>query len=221
VLKNRIMVSPMATYSAKDGIPGDFHLVHLGSRAMGGAAIIFTEMTCTSPEARITPGCPGLWNDDQGAAWRRIVDFVHANSEAKIALQLGHAGRKGSTRLAWEGIDLPLRPIDGENWKLISASGIPYIDGVSQDPGEIDRAQMLQIKQDFLAAAERGQKAGFDWLELHCAHGYLLSSFISPLTNFRSDEYGGSLENRLRYPLEVFRELRAQWPQSGGWHHTG
>ncbi len=214
VLKNRIMVSPMATYSAQDGLPGDFHLVHLGSRAMGGAAIVFTEMTCTSPQARITPGCPGLWNDAQAQAWARIVDFVHNNSEAKIALQLGHAGRKGSTRLAWEGIDLPLRPMDGENWRLVSASGIPYVEGVSQDPGEIDRAQMLQIKQDFLDAAQRGDQAGFDWLELHCAHGYLLSSFISPLTNFRKDEYGGSLENRLRYPLEVFRALRAQWPQN-------
>ncbi|VVE50762.1 salicylyl-CoA 5-hydroxylase [Pandoraea morbifera] len=210
-LKNRIVMSPMAMYSAVDGVPGDFHLVHLGSRALGGAGMIVAEMTCVSPDARITPGCPGLWNDTQRDAWKRIVDFVHAGSDAKIAMQIGHAGRKGSTRLAWDGIDLPL---DEGNWPLISASPLPYIDGVSQTPREMTRADMDRVKDDFVQAARRAAEAGFDWLELHCAHGYLLSSFISPLTNRRTDEYGGSLENRLRYPLEVFRAVRAVWPDA-------
>ncbi len=208
-LKNRIVMSPMAMYSAVDGVPGDFHLVHLGSRALGGAGMIVAEMTCVSPDARITPGCPGLWNDEQRDAWKRIVDFVHSGSDAKIAMQIGHAGRKGSTRLAWDGIDLPLN--DG-NWPLISASPMPYIDGVSQTPREMTRADMGRVKDDFVQAARRAAEAGFDWLELHCAHGYLLSSFISPLTNQRQDEYGGSLENRLRYPLEVFYAVRDVWP---------
>ncbi|VVE82756.1 bifunctional salicylyl-CoA 5-hydroxylase/oxidoreductase [Pandoraea sputorum] len=208
-LKNRIVMSPMAMYSAIDGVPGDFHLVHLGSRALGGAGMIVAEMTCVSPDARITPGCPGLWNDEQRDAWKRIVDFVHSGSDAKIAMQIGHAGRKGSTRLAWDGIDLPLN--DG-NWPLISASPMPYIDGVSQTPREMTRADMDRVKDDFVQAARRAAEAGFDWLELHCAHGYLLSSFISPLTNQRQDEYGGSLENRLRYPLEVFHAVRDVWP---------
>ncbi|VVE80294.1 bifunctional salicylyl-CoA 5-hydroxylase/oxidoreductase [Pandoraea sputorum] len=208
-LKNRIVMSPMAMYSALDGVPGDFHLVHLGSRALGGAGMIVAEMTCVSPDARITPGCPGLWNDEQRDAWKRIVDFVHSGSDAKIAMQIGHAGRKGSTRLAWDGIDLPLN--DG-NWPLISASPMPYIDGVSQTPREMTRADMDRVKDDFAQAARRAAEAGFDWLELHCAHGYLLSSFISPLTNQRQDEYGGSLENRLRYPLEVFHAVRDVWP---------
>lgn len=208
-LKNRIVMSPMAMYSAIDGVPRDFHLVHLGSRALGGAGMIVAEMTCVSPDARITPGCPGLWNDEQRDAWKRIVDFVHSGSDAKIAMQIGHAGRKGSTRLAWDGIDLPLN--DG-NWPLISASPMPYIDGVSQTPREMTRADMVRVKDDFVQAARRAAEAGFDWLELHCAHGYLLSSFISPLTNQRQDEYGGSLENRLRYPLEVFHAVRDVWP---------
>lgn len=208
-LKNRIVMSPMAMYSAIGGVPGDFHLVHLGSRALGGAGMIVAEMTCVSPDARITPGCPGLWNDEQRDAWKRIVDFVHSGSDAKIAMQIGHAGRKGSTRLAWDGIDLPLN--DG-NWPLISASPMPYIDGVSQTPREMTRADMVRVKDDFVQAARRAAEAGFDWLELHCAHGYLLSSFISPLTNQRQDEYGGSLENRLRYPLEVFHAVRDVWP---------
>ncbi|MBU6493345.1 MAG: bifunctional salicylyl-CoA 5-hydroxylase/oxidoreductase [Burkholderiales bacterium] len=208
-LKNRIVMSPMAMYSARDGVPGEFHLVHLGSRALGGAGMVVAEMTCVSPDARITPGCPGLWNDEQTAAWRRIVEFVHANSEARIAMQIGHAGRKGSTRLAWEGIDQPLAT---GNWPLISASPLPYIEGVSQTPRAMDEADMTRVKDDFVAAARRAQEAGFDWLELHCAHGYLLSSFISPLTNHRTDAYGGSLENRLRYPLEVFHAVRAVWP---------
>ncbi|VVD86083.1 salicylyl-CoA 5-hydroxylase [Pandoraea cepalis] len=208
-LKNRIVMSPMAMYSSVDGVPGDFHLVHLGSRALGGAGMIVAEMTCVSPDARITPGCPGLWNDTQRDAWKRIVDFVHAGSDAKIAMQIGHAGRKGSTRLAWDGID---QPLDDGNWPLISASPLPYIEGVSQTPREMTRADMDRVKDDFVHAARRAAEAGFDWLELHCAHGYLLSSFISPLTNQRQDEYGGSLENRLRYPLEVFHAVRDVWP---------
>lgn len=209
-LKNRIVVSPMAMYSSVDGVPGDFHLVHLGGRAMGGAGMVMVEMTCVSPEARITPGCPGLWNDAQMLAFKRIVDFVHANTDARIGIQLGHAGRKGSTRVSWEGTDMPLP--EG-NWPLVSASAIPYIEGVSQVPQAMAKEQMDTVREQFCAAARRAAQAGFDWLELHCAHGYLLSSFISPLTNHRTDEYGGSLDNRLRYPLEVFKALRQAWPQ--------
>ncbi len=209
-LKNRVIVSPMAMYMAEDGIPSDFHLVHFGSRAMGGAAMVFTEMTCVSPDARITPACLGMWNDLQRDAWKRIVDYVHRHTDAKIALQIGHSGRKGSTRRGWEGMDQPLA---SENWPLVSASAVPYIEGVSQMPREATRADMDRIKEDFVAATVRGHEAGFDWLEYHCAHGYLLSSFISPLTNLRTDEYGGSLENRCRYPLEVFKAMRAAWPQ--------
>ena len=212
-LKNRVVVSPMAQYSAVDGVPGDYHLVHLGARAMGGAGLVFAEMTCPSADARITPGCPGLWNDEQGAAWQRIVDWVHQHSDAKIAMQLGHAGAKGSTRRAWDGIDQPL-PADGEepNWPLLSASPQQYLAGVSQFAGEMTRADMDRVREDFVAATRRAAAASFDWLELHCAHGYLLSSFISPLTNQRGDAYGGPLENRLRYPLEVFAAVRAAWP---------
>ncbi|HSV82551.1 MAG TPA: bifunctional salicylyl-CoA 5-hydroxylase/oxidoreductase [Ramlibacter sp.] len=208
-LKNRVVVSPMAQYSCVDGLAADYHLAHLGARAMGGAGMVMVEMTCVSPDARITPGCPGLWSDEQRDAWKRIVDFVHANSDAKIALQLGHAGAKGSTRVAWEGID---QPLEEGNWPLISASPQQYIDGVSQWSHAMTRADMDRVRDDFVAAARRGAAAGFDWLELHCAHGYLLSSFISPLTNQRTDAYGGSLENRLRYPLEVFDAVRAAWP---------
>ncbi|MGI8742319.1 MAG: bifunctional salicylyl-CoA 5-hydroxylase/oxidoreductase [Bryobacteraceae bacterium] len=209
-LKNRVIVSPMATYMAQDGVPNDFHLVHLGARAMGGAAMVVTEMTCVTPDGRITPACPGLWNDEQQNAWKRIVEYVHANTEAKIALQLGHSGRKGSTRRGWEGVD---QPLPSDNWALISASPLPYIDGVSQTPREATQAEMDCIQAAFVSATVRGIAAGFDWLELHCAHGYLLSSFISPLTNHRTDEYGGSVENRCRYPLEVFRAMREVWPQ--------
>jgi anthraniloyl-CoA monooxygenase len=209
-MKNRVIVSPMATYMAEDGMPTDFHLVHLASRAMGGAAMVSTEMTCVSPTARITPSCPGMWNDDQRDAWKRIVDFVHTHTDAKIALQLGHSGRKGSTRRAWEGMDQPLK---SGNWSLLSASAIPYIEGVSQTPREASRSDLEVIKSEFVAATGRAITAGFDWLEFHCAHGYLLSSFISPLTNRRTDEYGGSLENRCRYPLEVFKAMRDIWPQ--------
>ena len=207
-LQNCAVVSPMCMYSAKDGVPGDFHLVHYGSRAVGGAGLIFTEMTCVGPDARITPGCAGLWNDEQEAAWRRIVDFVHANSAAKIALQIGHAGRKGATKLMWDGMD---RPLDEGGWDVISASPIPYFPD-SQVPREMDRTAMGAAKAAFVAAAERGERCGFDMLELHCAHGYLLASFISPLTNTRTDDYGGSLANRLRFPLEIFEALRAAWP---------
>ncbi|MGH9725719.1 MAG: FAD-dependent monooxygenase, partial [Candidatus Acidiferrales bacterium] len=188
-LKNRVIVSPMAMYMAEHGVPTDFHLVHLGARAMGGAAMVVTEMTCVSPEGRITPSCPGLWNEEQQNAWKHIVDFVHGNTDAKIALQLGHSGRKGSTRRGWEGIDLPL---ESGNWPVVAPSPIPYIAGVSQTPREITREEMDAILEEFVASTRRGIAAGFDWLELHCAHGYLLSSFISPLTNLRTDSYGGS-----------------------------
>ncbi|WP_018319241.1 bifunctional salicylyl-CoA 5-hydroxylase/oxidoreductase [Bradyrhizobium sp. WSM2793] len=205
---NRAVMSPMCMYSAKEGVPTDFHLVHYGSRAIGGAGLIFTEMTCVSHDARITPGCAGLWNDEQEAAWRRIVDFVHGNSAAKICLQLGHAGRKGATKLMWDGMD---RPLDEGGWDVFSASPLPYFPD-SQVPRELDRAGMNAVRDSFVAAAERGERCGFDMLELHCAHGYLLASFISPLTNTRTDEYGGSLDNRLRFPREIFEALRAVWP---------
>ena len=210
-LKNRVIVSPMAQYRAVDGLPTDHHLVHLGSRALGGAALVMAEMTCPSADARITPGCPGLWNDAQGAAWQRIVDFVHANSDAKIGLQLGHAGPKGSTNAPWDhsGAD---RPLPADNWPLIAASPLPYLpDG--QVPRAMTPDDMARVTAEFVVAAQRADAAGFDWLELHCAHGYLLSSFISPLTNQRTDEFGGSLANRLRYPLEVFAAVRAVWPE--------
>ncbi len=208
-LKNRVIVSPMATYSAAEGMPNDFHLVHFGARALGGAAMVFTEMTCVSPDARISPGCLGLWNNQQLRGWTRIVDVIHAQSDARAAIQLGHAGRKGSTHIGWEGAD---QPLETGNWPLVSASPIPYIDGVSQMPREATREDMVRIQADFVDATRRAVAAGFDWLELHCAHGYLLSSFISPLTNRRTDTYGGSLANRCRYPLEVFRAMREVWP---------
>lgn len=208
-IANRAVMSPMCMYSAKEGVPGDFHLVHYGSRAIGGAGLIFTEMACVSRDARITPGCAGLWNDEQEASWRRIVDFVHSNSAAKICLQLGHAGRKGATKLMWDGMD---RPLEDGGWEVFSASPLPYFPD-SQVPRELDRAGMSAVRDSFVAAAERGERCGFDMLELHCAHGYLLASFISPLTNSRTDEYGGSLENRLRFPLEIFEALRAVWPK--------
>ena len=206
---NRVVVSPMAMYSAKDGLPNDFHLVHFGSRALGGAGLLYTEMTCTSPDARITPGCAGLWNDAQRDAWKRIVDFVHGSSGAKMGMQLGHAGRKGSTQLGWQDADQPLP--DG-NWPLLSASAIPW-SAASQMPREMSRADMQRITADFVAATRRAAEAGFDILELHGAHGYLLSSFLSPLTNRRSDAYGGAVENRARWPLEVFAAIRAVWPE--------
>jgi len=207
-LANRVVVSPMAQYSALDGMPGDWHFVHYASRALGGAALVLTEMTCPAPQARITPGCAGLWNEHQRDAWRRIVDFVHAHTRARIGLQLGHAGRKGSTRIAWEGMD---RPLAQDNWPIWSASPIPYQAG-NPVPMELDRAQMDVVREQFVAAARLGAEAGFDLLEVHMAHGYLLASFISPLTNRRSDGYGGDIGARMRYPLEVFTAVRAAWP---------
>jgi anthraniloyl-CoA monooxygenase len=209
-LKNRVVVSPMAQYSAVDGEVGDYHLAHLGARAMGGAGLVFAEMTCVSPDARITPGCPGLWTDAQGARWQRIVEFVHTNSSAKIAMQLGHAGPKGSTCVPWDGGDD--QPLPAGGWPLIAASTQQYLDGLSPVARAMTRADMDRVRDDFVAATRRAAAAGFDWLELHCAHGYLLSAFISPLTNRRDDDYGGTLENRLRYPLEVFAAMRAAWP---------
>jgi len=207
-LANRVVVSPMAMYSAEDGTPGDFHLVHYGARAQGGAGLVYTEMTCVSAQGRITPGCTGLYAPEHVEAWRRIVDFVHANSSAKFCLQLGHSGPKGSTKVGWEGYDVPL---EGGNWPLMAASDVRW-SPVNQVPRPMTRADMDEIVAQFVAATRLGQEAGFDMVELHAAHGYLLSSFITPLTNKRTDEYGGSLENRLRFPLEVFRAMRAAWP---------
>ena len=207
-LKNRILVSPMATYSAVDGVPQDFLLVHLGARALGGAAMVFVEMTSPTPEGRITPGCTGLYNDAQQAAFKRIVDFVHTQSSAKIAMQLGHSGPKGSTRVGWEGTD---EPLESGNWPLLAASALPYGEQ-NQLPAAITRAEMDTLRDQFVDSTRRAAECGFDWLELHCAHGYLLSAFISPLTNLRTDEYGGDIEARCRYPLEVFRAMRAAWP---------
>jgi anthraniloyl-CoA monooxygenase len=207
-LANRIVVSPMAMYSAEDGILNDFHFAHLGARAMGGAGLVFAEMTCVSPDARITPGCLGLWNDAQQAQWKRLVDLIHRVGDAKAGVQLGHAGRKGATKVAWEGID---QPLESGAWPLISASAIPYMPS-NQTPRGMTRTDMDRVRDDFVAATGRAAAADADWLELHCAHGYLLSSFLSPLTNIRTDEYGGDHANRARYPLEVFRAMRAVWP---------
>ncbi|MEW1615974.1 bifunctional salicylyl-CoA 5-hydroxylase/oxidoreductase [Streptomyces sp. NPDC088744] len=209
-LRNRVVVSPMDMYTATDGLPGDFHLVHLGARALGGAGLTMTEMVCVSPEGRITPGCTGLWTDEQATAWRRITEFVHTSAPgAAIGVQLGHSGRKGSTRLMWEGID---QPLETGNWPLSAASPLPYRPGVSQVPQELDAARLGAIRDQFTQAARRAADSGFDLLELHCAHGYLLSGFLSPLTNHRTDAYGGPLENRLRFPLDVFDAVRDVWP---------
>ena len=207
-LENRIVVSPMAIYSAVDGTPGDIHLVHYGARAMGGAGLVFTEMTCVSPTARITPGCTGLWSPEQVAGWRRITDFAHANSKAKMCLQLGHSGAKGSTQLGWETMDAPLAK---GNWPLVAASEVAWSEGNAR-PAALTRADMDAIRDQFVAATRMAIEAGFDMIELHAAHGYLLSSFITPLQNKRDDDYGGNLGNRLRYPLEVFTAMRAAWP---------
>ncbi len=208
-LRNRVVVSPMDMYSATDGMPGDFHLVHLGARALGGAGLVMTEMVCVSEEGRITPGCTGLYTGRQGEAWRRITDFVHAQAPGTaIGVQLGHSGRKGSTRLMWEGMD---EPLPEGNWPLVAASPLPYKPG-GQTPRELTRAQLTDLREQFASAAGRAARAGFDLLELHCAHGYLLSGFLSPLTNRRTDAYGGSLEKRLRFPLEVFDAVREVWP---------
>jgi len=207
-LENRVVVSPMCQYSAVDGLPADWHLVHYGSRAIGGAGLMFTEMTDVSAEARISPGCAGMYNDGHEAAWKRIVDFVHAQSKTRFCLQLGHAGRKGATKLMWEGID---EPLEQGGWPIVAASPLPYFPH-SVVPREMTRADMDRVIADFVQAVKRADRAGFDMVELHAAHGYLLASFISPLTNRRTDEYGGSLENRMRFPLEVFRAMRAAWP---------
>jgi anthraniloyl-CoA monooxygenase len=207
-LANRVVVSPMCQYSSQDGMPNDWHLVHYGSRAIGGAGLMFTEMTDVSRDARISPGCAGIYNDPHEAAWKRIVDFVHAQSDTKFCLQLGHAGRKGATKLMWEGID---EPLEQGAWPIVSASPLPYFP-YSVVPREMTRADMDAVIADYVAATRRGDRAGFDMLELHAAHGYLIASFISPLTNRRADDYGGSLQNRLRFPLEVFRAMRAAWP---------
>src|SRR5213080_1743753 len=207
-LANRVIVSPMDMYSADDGCIGDFHLVHLGSKALGGAGLVMTEMVCVSREGRITPGCAGMYKPEHEAAFRRLVDFVHGHTPARIGIQLGHSGRKGSTKLMWEGMD---EPLESGNWELMAPSPLPYLPA-GQTPREMTRADMDLVRDQFVAATRMAVRAGFDLLELHCAHGYLLASFISPLTNLRADEYGGSLENRLRFPIEVFDAMRAQWP---------
>ncbi len=208
-LANRVVVSPMATYKAVDGLAQDFHLAHLGARALGGAGLVMTEMVCVSASGRITPGCAGLYTDAQGAAWKRVVDFVHAESKAKIGVQLGHSGAKGSTRVGWEGTDEPLQ---SDNWPLVAASAVAF-GPQNQTPREMTLADMQEVKAQFVAATVRAAGAGFDWLELHCAHGYLLSGFISPLSNLRQDAYGGSIEARCQFPLDVFAAMRAVWPQ--------
>ncbi|MEY3309492.1 MAG: hypothetical protein RLZZ413_3530, partial [Pseudomonadota bacterium] len=207
-LQNRIVVSPMAQYRAVDGCPTDWHFVHYAERAKGGAGLVYTEMTCVSPQGRITPGCPGLYAPEHEAAWRRIVDFAHAETGAKLCCQIGHSGRKGSTRLGWEEDNAPL---DQGNWPVMSASALPW-GPRNQVPKAMDRADMDAVTAQFVAATQMAARAGFDMIELHAAHGYLISSFISPKSNIRTDEYGGSLDNRMRYPLEVFRAMRAAWP---------
>lgn len=210
-LRNRVVVSPMDIYSAEEGVPGDLHLVHLGARALGGAGLVMTEMVCVSAEGRITPGCTGLYTPEQATAWKRIADFVHTRAPGTaIGVQLGHAGRKGSTRLMWEGMDDPLP--EG-NWPLVAASELPYRPGLSAVPRALTQEDLVALRSEFAAAAVRAADSGFDLLELHCAHGYLLSGFLSPLTNHRDDAYGGPLENRLRFPLEVFDAVRAVWPE--------
>jgi len=217
-LRNRIVVSPMDMYSAQDGMPNDWHLVHLGSRAVGGAGLVYTEMTCVTREGRITPGCTGMYRQAHAAAWRDIVRFVHKWSNAKICLQLGHSGPKGSTKLMWEGMD---EPLPEGNWTVCGPSAIAY-GPQNQLPRELTRAEMARLLEAFVGAAHLAVKAEFDMLELHCAHGYLLSSFITPLQNRRDDEYGGSLQKRLRYPLEVFAAMRAVWPAGaeGSWNNA-
>lgn len=209
-LKNRIVMSPMAQYKAVDGTPTDWHFMHYASRAVGGAALIYTEMTCVSPEGRITPGCPGLYSPEQEAFWTRLAKFIHTESGAKFCIQIGHSGRKGSTGVPWEeGIDQPLKT---DNWQTLSASAIPYRPE-NTVPKAMDRADMDMVRGQFVKAAEMAARVGADMIELHAAHGYLIASFISPVTNRRTDEYGGSFDNRMRYPLEVFKAMRAVWPK--------
>ncbi len=211
-LPNRIVVSPMAQYSAlADGSPTDWHFVHLGARAAGGAGLVMTEMTCVAADARITPSCTGLWTEAHRDVWARTVRFVHEHTMAKIGLQLGHAGAKGATKTMWEGVDQPLP--DGA-WPLVAASSLQYLDGISQTARAMTLADMDRVVAEFVRATQLGVEAGFDWLELHAAHGYLLSGFLSPLTNMRTDEYGGDLPARARFPLRVFSAMRAAWPAS-------
>ncbi|MEP6703119.1 MAG: bifunctional salicylyl-CoA 5-hydroxylase/oxidoreductase, partial [Betaproteobacteria bacterium] len=209
ILPNRIVMSPMAMYSCVDGTPDDFYLVHMGSRAHGGAGLVFTEMTCVTPNGRISPGCAGMYKRAHKTAWKRIVDYVHQKTPAKIGIQLGHSGAKGSTQVGWEDADMPLLR---DNWPLLAASALAY-GPENQVPKAMARVDMDVVKAAFVRAAGWAAECGFDWLELHCAHGYLLSSFLSPLTNQRTDEYGGSLEARCKYPLEVFQAVREVWPQ--------
>jgi len=209
-LKNRVVVSPMAQYKAVDGTPTDWHLVHLAERAKGGAGLVVTEMTCVSPEGRITPGCTGLYAPAHAAAWKRIVDFVHSETDAKIAIQLGHSGPKGSTQLGWEEMDAPL---EAGNWEVMAPSPVPWSPR-NQVPRAMTQADMERVREEYVAAARMAERAGFDMLELHYAHGYLMSAFITPLTNHRGDAYGGSLGNRMRFPLEVYRAVRAVWPEA-------
>jgi anthraniloyl-CoA monooxygenase len=207
-LANRVVVSPMDMYTAVDGTVGDFHLVHLGGRGIGGAGLVMSEMICVSAEGRITPGCGGLYRDDHVPGWRRIVEFVHAHGGARIGAQIGHSGRKGATKLMWEGMD---EPLETGAWPLVAPSPIPYAPG-SDVPDEMTRADMDQVRDEFVTSTLRAEEAGFDLLELHMAHGYLLSSFLSPLTNVRDDEYGGDLAARARFPLELLDACRAAWP---------
>jgi anthraniloyl-CoA monooxygenase len=207
-LNNRVIVSPMDMYVAQDGVPTEFHLVHLGGKALGGAGLVMTEMICPSATGRISPGCGGLWTDEQRDGWRRVVDFVHAETSAAIGAQLGHSGAKGSTKLMWEGID---EPLPEGNWDVVAASPVAY-SPANQTPRELDRAGLDAIREEFVASARRAAEAGFDLLELHCAHGYLLSGFLSPVTNQRTDEYGGDVAGRLRFPLEVWHAMREVWP---------
>jgi len=209
-LKNRIVLSPMAQYKAENGCPTDWHLIHYAERAKGGAGLVYTEMTCVSPEGRITPGCPGLYAPEHEAAWTRLADFIHAETDAKLCIQIGHAGRKASTCVPWDGgID---RPLATGNWPIIAPSPIPYRPD-NQTPREMTRADMDMVRDQFVAATRMALRAGADMIELHAAHGYLIGSFISPVTNRRTDEHGGSLENRMRWPLEVFAAMRAAWPE--------
>ena len=207
---NRVVVSPMCQYSAVDGTPTDWHYVHYGSRAVGGAGLVVTEMTCVARDARISPGCTGMYKAEHRAAWKRIVQFVHAHTDCRIALQLGHAGRKGSTQLGWEEMD---RPLPSGNWPIVAPSSLPYYPGLSQVPRTMSRKDMNRVREQYVAAVKMGVECDFDMLELHMAHGYLLASFISPITNRRVDDYGGRLENRMRFPLEVFDACRDHWPR--------
>ena len=209
-LKNRVMLSPMDMYVATDGLPDEFHLVHLGGKALGGAGLVMTEMICVSPEGRITPGCPGLWTDEQRDAWRRVVDFVHTRTTARIGMQLGHSGRKGSTKLMWEGMD---EPLDDGNWEVVGPSPLPYGDGCHV-PREATRADLRPGRRRLRARPpRRAVEAGFDLVEVHAAHGYLLSARSSPRSPTGAPTtYGGSLENRLRFPLEVFDAVREVVP---------